>query len=305
MSGQGIGRWWVYQRERFPLVAHGVLILAFSSCAVTFSASLRGATAWPSWRVFAVAFVSAFLAFLHLRLADEFKDFADDARWRPYRPVQRGLVTLRELGVLWVVTALIQLAAALWLNPWLVGLLALTWLYLGLMSHEFFCRDWLKKRPFTYLWSHMLIMPLIDFYATACDWLTVGGGPPAGLGWFVVVSFLNGFVIEIGRKIRAPEDEEDGVETYSRLWGRSRAVGAWGLALALTGGCAMVAAQQINFARPTALVLGLLALAAVTVARGFLRVPRAGKRFETLSGLWTLGLYAMLGLVPFVVGRWP
>jgi 4-hydroxybenzoate polyprenyltransferase len=300
MSGPGIGRWWVYQRERFPLLAHGVLILAFSSCAVTFSASLRGAAAWPEWPVFLVAFLSAFFSFLHLRLADEFKDFADDARWRPYRPVPRGLVTLRELGILWVLTALLQVAAALWLDPRLVGLLALTWLYLGLMSREFFCRDWLKAHPFTYMWSHMLIMPLIDFYATACDWMTAGGGPPAGLFWFVLVSFLNGFVIEIGRKIRAPEDEEEGVETYSRLWGRGRAVAAWGAALGLTGLCAIVAAGQIGFALPAAAALGLLAAVAVGVSGPFLRGPRSGKRFEILSGLWTLVLYAVLGLVPFV-----
>ena len=38
--------------------------------------------------------------FLQLRIADEFKDFAEDSRFRPYRPVPRGLVTLTELG--WV-----------------------------------------------------------------------------------------------------------------------------------------------------------------------------------------------------------
>ena len=48
----------------------------------------------------------------------------------------------------------------------------------------------------------------------------VGGGIPAaspGLFWFLIVSFFNGVVVEIGRKIRAREDEEEGVETYSSL----------------------------------------------------------------------------------------
>src|SRR5262249_27120361 len=79
--------------------------------------------------------------------------------------------------------------------------------------------EWLKKRHILYMVSHMAIMPLVDFYATACDWWPTGEGAPRGLIWFVVVSYFNGMVIEIGRKIRGPQDEEVGVNTYSALWG--------------------------------------------------------------------------------------
>ena len=41
-----------------------------------------------------MAVVTSFLSFLQLRIADEFKDFDEDSRYRPYRPVPRGLVTL-------------------------------------------------------------------------------------------------------------------------------------------------------------------------------------------------------------------
>src|SRR5262245_11209983 len=40
-------RWWTYQRERFPIFAHGALITAFSFSAVSYSALLRGATRYP------------------------------------------------------------------------------------------------------------------------------------------------------------------------------------------------------------------------------------------------------------------
>jgi Ca2+/Na+ antiporter len=298
----GVARWWVYQRERFPIVAHGVLIMAFSLCAVCFSALLRGADRFPAWQVIAVAFCSSFISFLHLRLADEFKDFDEDSRYRSYRAVPRGLVSLRELGVVWVMTGLLQMGLALWLNPRLAPLLLITWVYLALMSREFFCKAWLKAHPFTYMWTHMFIMPLIDFYATACDWLTTDGRAPSGLMWFVLVSFLNGFIIEIGRKIRAPKDEENGVETYSFLWGRGKAVQAWLLAMSLTGAAAIVAASQIRFAVPVLVVLGALLIAAAIIGVRFLRSPRNGKAFELLSGLWTLCLYLMLGVVP-MVGR--
>jgi 4-hydroxybenzoate polyprenyltransferase len=300
MAHRGGNRWWIYQRERFPLLAHGPLILAFSLCAVCFSALLRGAETFPAGSSIAVAFVSSLISFLHLRLADEFKDFDEDSRYRPYRPVPRGLVSLRELAVVWVLTGAVQLALALALKPLLVLPLLVTWTYLALMSREFFCRSWLKAHPFTYMWTHMFIMPLIDFYATACDWLVADGRPPQGLLWFVVVSFFNGFIIEIGRKIRAPQEEEPGVETYSFLWGRPAAVRAWWVVIALTLVSAIVAATQIGFAIPVAVALSLLLIVAVLIGSKFLRQPKTGKPFELLSGIWTLVLYLSLGVVPML-----
>ena len=35
-------RWWIYQHERFPIFAHGVLIAAFSFCMVSYSSLVRG-----------------------------------------------------------------------------------------------------------------------------------------------------------------------------------------------------------------------------------------------------------------------
>ena len=294
----GVRRFWTYQQERFPILAHGPLILAFSLCAVCFSSLLRGAERFPAWPVIAVAFLSSFFSFLHLRLADEFKDFEEDSRYRPYRAVPRGVVTLRELGILWVLTGILQLALALSLSIWLVPLLLLIWVYVGLMSHEFFCRSWLKAHPFTYMWTHMFVMPLIDFYATACDWMIASGRPPSGLYWFVLVSFLNGFIIEIGRKIRAPADEEIGVETYSVLWGRSGAVNAWLLAMVLTGVSALIAANKVGFLVPVAIVLGSLFAGSIFIAFRFLRTLTNGKTFEILSGIWTLSLYLFLGVIP-------
>ncbi|RYD27348.1 MAG: hypothetical protein EOP87_21300, partial [Verrucomicrobiaceae bacterium] len=205
-----MNRWWIYQKERFPLAAHGPLIAAFSACAVSFSSLLRGSEV-PDWRMFVTAFGVCLLMFLQLRIADEFKDAGEDARWRPYRPVPRGLVTLGELRMLFILAALVQTGLVLMLDVRLMIVLAIAWSYLALMSVEFFCRDWLKKRPVIYLLTHMGIMPLVDFFGTACEWLPRGSPAPAGLGWFLAASFFNGIVIETGRKLRQPAGEEEGV----------------------------------------------------------------------------------------------
>src|SRR5215469_16885898 len=110
-------RWWIYQRERFPLFAHGPLVIAFSSSAVCFSHLLRGQSSWPPWRAVGVAFVTCLLFFLGLRIADEFKDIEEDTKYRPYRPVPRGLVTLKELGRIGVAGAAVQLILAIFLSP--------------------------------------------------------------------------------------------------------------------------------------------------------------------------------------------
>lgn len=293
-------RWWIYQGERFPLLAHGPLIAAFSACAVSFSSLLRGAPV-PGWQMFVTAFGVCLLMFLQLRIADEFKDADEDARWRPYRPVPRGLVTLRELRVVFILAALVQTALVLALDGRLMVLLAIAWSYLALMSVEFFCRDWLKRRPVIYLVTHMGIMPLVDFFGTACEWLPRGASAPAGLGWFLAASFFNGIVIETGRKLRQPADEEEGVETYSRLWGKAGGAGVWLAALVATLACAVLAARAIHFMVPVAIALAAVIAVASAMIPGYVKGSLAGKRIEIVSALWTLTLYLMLGLVPLVL----
>ncbi|HLZ61072.1 MAG TPA: UbiA family prenyltransferase [Ktedonosporobacter sp.] len=299
-----LARWWIYQRERFPIFSHGALIAAFSFCMVSYSSLARGYVRIPESKELIVAFLTAFIFFLQLRIADEFKDFEEDQRYRPYRPVPRGLVRLRDLGILGLAGGVIQLALALWLSPALLPFLLAAWLYLSLMSREFFVRDWLKARPITYMWTHMLIIPLIDLYGTACDWRGAGAAAPTALVFIISVSFFNGFALEIGRKLRSPQDEETGVETYSFLWGRARGVVAWYAALLMTAISAVLAAGRTGFALPEAILCGALLLIAALMARNFLRHPVAGrgKWIESFSGVWSLLMYLSLGALPLL---WP
>ena len=111
----------------------------------------------------------------------------------------------------------------------------------------------------------------------------------------------NGVVIEIGRKTRAPADEEPNVETYSALWGAGTAVSMWLGALMITAGFALQAASLIDAAAPIlALLIALLVICATT-AICFLRrqEPRSGRTLETAAGVWTLCIYLESGHRPF------
>jgi 4-hydroxybenzoate polyprenyltransferase len=285
-------RWWVYQRERFPVVLHGVIIAVFSLSATAYSSRVRGA-AFPALPNVIVAFGSAFLFFLQLRILDEFKDCDEDVAYRPYRAVPRGVVSLRELGRVGVAAAAIQAALAAWLDTRLLIFLAIVWAYMALMRTEFFVPRWLKAHPLSYLGSHMVIVPLIAGFATACDWLAASASPPPAVAWFLLVSFFNGLVIEIGRKIRVPEDEERGVPTYSAAWGVPGAVAAWVVVVAATAFCAVLA-PRVGWAL---VVVPACALMAILGWR-FVSQPRSksAKLIEQVSGAWALLVYLLFGL---------
>jgi 4-hydroxybenzoate polyprenyltransferase len=291
-------RWRIYFKERFPPLQHGLVTAGFAFGTIAYSARLTG-VAFPTPAAFLSVFISTFLFFLQLRILDEFKDFEDDSRWRPYRPVPRGIVSLRSLGWVWVCAAAVQTAVAVAFEPTLVAVLVLVWAYSGLMGAEFFVRDWLKAHPLVYMASHAVITPLIALYVSAFDWLKIGL-PASQLGWLLAMSYFCSYVIEIGRKIRVPSDEEEGVETYSALWGHRNAVIVWLGMMTLTGAVALRAAALVRtYTFTTGYVALLLAVALILSVR-FLRNPQRGQggRFQILSAIWTLGLYLILGFAP-------
>lgn len=301
---EAMNRWWTYQKERFPLAVNGPLVAVFSLGALYHSALLRDIATLPGWQPALVAFGTALGFFLLLRVADEFKDAEKDGKYRPYRPVPRGLVSLQELGLLGAGTALVQLGLSLWLDPQVTLVLLAGWGYFGLMSMEFFAGDWLEKRLGLYMATHMVILPLIALVAAACDWAVAAASPSPSLGWFLVASYLNGLVLEIGRKTRAPDDEEEGVETYSKAWGRPQAVTAWLGAIAGAGALSVGAALQVGAGAWAAVLLGGVALGAGVLAVRFARQPTSARAapIELCSGIWLLASYGGMGLLPLAIG---
>ena len=307
---RGLGaRLWAYQAERFPLLKHGVLIAAFGASAVCLSALLRGGA--PNLMAIAVAVLVLFGFFFQLRVADEHKDNADDTKFRPERPVPRGLVKLAELRTAAIAVGVAQIAMTLALDWRLIGPLLLVWAWMAVMTREFFVPAWLKKRPIIYMVSHMAIMPLIDLYATACDWLPAGATLherfALTLGAFLLLSLVNGSVIEIARKSWAPSSEREGVETYSRLWGAERS-GIVVMSLVLAG---LALSAFINV-RSDAGVVVLAGLMFVTMFAAWTAIDYAGtpaarqvKQMETGTAVFVLGNYLLLGVIPLLMSMLP
>ncbi len=290
-------RWWIYQKERFPIFKYGFLIAIFSGSAVGY-ASLTNSTQLNFWSAWGVAFLVAFGCFAQMRIADEFKDYKDDCRYRPHRAVPRGLVSRSELGWLGVCIGLVQLIAVCFFKLNILGYLLLIWIYFDLMCIEFGVKKWLKKHLGAYMLSHMVILPLIALFCLACI-----GSPQIEYLPFCLTCFLNGMVIEIGRKIRAPQDEKIGVETYSSTWQPKRSAIIWLGAIFLTVIAAVITAVNIDFWQETLVVLAPFTLIATLISLRFINRLNSvsAKWIDHMSGIWTIMLYFSLGLLPLAL----
>jgi 4-hydroxybenzoate polyprenyltransferase len=292
-------RFAVYQAERFPLGVYSVLMAVLAAGAVGWTRAARDLPEPYPWAALLVAFVVVFGCFFQLRVADEYKDFATDLAHRPYRPVPRGVIRLRELAWMAAGVGVVQALLSLWLAPALLWLLLLIWGYMALMRWEFGIGGWLHRQPLLYMLSHMVVLPLIFVYATACVWLAADGRVPTGLGWLLATAYANGVVFEVGRKLRAPADEEPGVETYSSLWGIPRATALWWAALALAGVCVVLAGRAVGDGGVLGIVSVVSAVAAAILGVRFVRHPssQGSTRLEQLSAGWMLVCYGALALL--------
>ncbi|WP_114784885.1 UbiA family prenyltransferase [Botryobacter ruber] len=295
-------RFYIYQKERFPVLGHGVLVASFSFSAIAYSRICRGAEGFVSWSTFLVGIFTTITLFLLVRIFDEFKDAEDDARYRKNLPVPRGLISLRELLVIGMVVAVLQVSVIMWFMPKMLLIYLVVIGYLSLMGKEFFVAEWLKKHQFWYVASHMFIIPLVDIYASGLDWLLEGVAAPKGLLFFFAVSYMNGVVQEVGRKIRAPEKEAEGVLTYSAMLGAARAVWLWIGILFVTLCLSIAAAHYAGFGQMAFFILGSIFLLCSLPAVLFLstKTEKTSKSIELASAVWTISMYLSLGGIPML-----
>lgn len=288
-----VARWTTYFGERFPPLQYAVALGVFAFATLAYSAASAGVLRFPGAYSSFVAFAVTFLTFLQLRIHDEFKDYEEDCRYRPERPVPRGLVTLESLQRLMWLAAGVQLALSATLGLSLVIALAAILTYSWLMRVEFFARAWLKQHAGAYVLSHMLIIPLITIYVALC-------GATASvdrLAWYLAFGYANFCVFEIGRKIWAPAEERTGVETYTTLWGPFRAVAAWLGAIYAAGITGAIAAHAVGVAVPVTAAAALIGILATAIGARFVWRPASvkGSWFRASSALWFLGIHVVLG----------
>lgn len=248
--------------ERFPF-AHAI---AFFSLYITAAAVARYSAGEAAINFSLLDIAACFLAlsyFLVLRVFDEHKDYELDCMNHPQRVLQSGMITLKHLKGLAVVSVVAQLLFSLWQDRGFADVsiawaIAFTWTCL--MGVEFFCGEWLEKRLTLYAFSHMLVTPMIMW------WLAQMAAPSVAMSTELILllcfAFVGGFTAEIVRKTRGPEEERDTVDSYSKIFGTQGSAWVVMVLLSVTGLIQAALCQQMSTGN---FIVGYLVLAAAYV----------------------------------------
>ncbi len=211
-----VRRFWIFQTERIPLLVMLAIALALTAAIARLDGNFH-----PS-RVI-IASLMVVLYFLQIRLADEPKDFEHDNQYYPNRPVQRGVITLKELAAIKNGVIVGFLALGTLTGSWLILALAIfQQFYSYLTRQEFFMRDWLRKHFLTYQFSHY-----VQLFILAWLILSVLAVQPLSerLLYFVYIMLMIG-IIEASRTIGG-SDKEAAHDRYSYRLGIPLALGSF------------------------------------------------------------------------------
>ena len=313
----------IYLNERFPLGKNSFFVLIFTLSGYIYTSLLYNSKIMYlftngikirilQYKIIAL-FIIIFMFFFQLRITDEFKDYEEDLKYRAYRPVQRGIISLKTLGKIGIATVIIQIMLAHVIDPEIIYFMIFVWIYMFLMAKEFFIKKWLTKRILIYALSHVVIMVFITLVIVEATQYIV---PKNIFDVFILqryrhnidfaliplfaLNYLNGIVLEIGRKTRRADEEEHGVQTYSKLWGRKKAVVVLSLLFVIEYflvilGLAYTYKEYFFFGGLTLLVILVVSIYFMVK---FLKKDLSGKIVETVSGLWIIFSSVSLGLLP-------
>ena len=211
-----LNKWYTYQKERFPVATYGLYILCLSFAAFFYNTKMLEIES--NVGVFITMFVVAFLQFLMVRIIDEFKDYEEDKKYRPYRPVPRGLIKLKELRTLFVICIIIQFALTLIVNPFSLIFLLVLWIMFILMTKSFFMKKLVDKHILLEVALDEILLPTLMLYLSSFIKLDI-----TILWRLLLLSYVVSWIIEIARKVRCKKDEEKGVKTYTAVFGIQKA----------------------------------------------------------------------------------
>jgi 4-hydroxybenzoate polyprenyltransferase len=286
-----------YLAERFPVLGHGLLIVAYYSSNQFLARTLTTPGRPMHYDVTSLlGAVTLFCFFFHLRVFDEHKDYAEDVVHHPDRVLQRGVITLRDLKILGGIAIAIEIALSVVRGLPALSAWGIAFFFSLLMLKEFFVRDWLKRHFLIYATSHMLLMPLLSLMVFS---FATGRWAWEAPGWYLVYSWVGFFVTfnwEVSRKIRAPEDEREGVETYTRIFGT---YGAAYIVLAIRViDTALVMLVGRHLGLPRWFDAALIALFLITCI-GFFQYRfqtsrKTAKRMETYAGIYIIAFDLIL-----------
>ncbi len=213
----------IYFREMYPLLPRLLLALIVFFGIYFIILLNAGITAFRISYQEIIGSFTVFSFLMFLRIADDFKDYESDKELFPDRALPSGKVRKTDLKIVLVIT----LGVTFFLNLFFMNnfwFFLFLFIYGLLMSVWFFARAKIQPSLPLALITHNPIQMVMNIYVISFTVIKYD------LVWYRLYVFLAAFTLyfpaliwEIGRKIRAPE-EETAYTTYSKLFGVKRAV---------------------------------------------------------------------------------
>ncbi|PIS12110.1 MAG: hypothetical protein COT73_00490, partial [Bdellovibrio sp. CG10_big_fil_rev_8_21_14_0_10_47_8] len=206
----------IWSKERFPLInLITAIVMVLSTKLFLTSTPL---VLWGVADIAAVLFI--YLHFFILRVLDEHKDFESDKIFYPDRALQKGIIQLQEIRWMgWLAygaqVCLVVFVLAKDLQTYILYALVLTWTFL--MFKEFFVGSWLRPRILLYSTLHLLVSPLMLIFVIQSLTLPLLS---VKTGVVLLFSLASGFLFEISRKNKTPEQDQKGEISFSLAWGQ-------------------------------------------------------------------------------------
>jgi 4-hydroxybenzoate polyprenyltransferase len=209
----------VYLNEMFPLPTIVGSVLTGIAVELTYL-RLFHISSVPWTKIFLPAIVLTLVSLL-IRVMDEFKDYQDDLKNFPGRPLPSGRVKVSDLKVLgWFCVFMIIVLSLTSLKLFLWALLTLGFTFL--MLKWFFIETRMRKSlPLAFISHHPIVLFNFGYLLIACT--EVSAGVTLEKSWVILPLCLIFTNWEVERKIRAPEDETS-YTTYSKIFGPRPAV---------------------------------------------------------------------------------
>lgn len=214
----------IFQKQRFPM-----RILLFTTLSSILS-SAAVSPINPSSILMLLAFFSTLFFLFHIRVIDESRDLELDSTLHPERPVQSGIISLKELFLTTLLGVLACIAIAIFAGfPAMVITFSIL-VFTAFAWRDFFAKSFFAKRPVLYHLVNSPQMVLIQWniYAIYTNSFQVT--------WLMLLQLLlvynSIFILEVLRKVKAPTT--DSADTYSASMGSRKSI-AFASLMVVTG----------------------------------------------------------------------
>lgn len=209
----------VYLNEMFPITAFVGSVISAVAVELVY---LRLYDVKGSWnlQLFLPGLVLTFISLL-IRIMDEFKDYEDDLKNFPDRPLPSGKVEKRDLKFLGGFCVFMVLFLSSTSGTLLVWAF-ITLIFTGLMLKWFFIEDIMRKNlPLAFITHHPIVLFNFIYLILACQQMNPAVGSEK---WHYILPLCLIYTNwEVMRKIRAPEQETQ-YTTYSKIMGPRPAI---------------------------------------------------------------------------------